>query len=110
MLLFLLTWKTCLRIISRKTLVSFWSQPGNQESETPLRTWWTLARKADWASPQKVKDQLANASVLGNNRVVFNIGGNRYRLVVRFNYPCRIGYIRFVGTHEQYDNIDAENI
>lgn len=99
-----------MRIISRKTLVTFWSQPGNQQAESPLRSWWALAGKADWASPQQVKDQLANASIVGNKRVVFNIGGNRYRLVVRFNYPRRIGYIRFVGTHEQYDNIDAENI
>ncbi|KAA9131540.1 type II toxin-antitoxin system HigB family toxin [Marinihelvus fidelis] len=99
-----------MRIISRKTLVSFWSQPQHQDAELPLRAWWVLARKADWASPHDIKGQFASASVIAGNRMVFDIGGNKYRLIVKFNYAYRTGYIRFVGTHEAYDQVDAETI
>jgi mRNA interferase HigB len=67
-------------------------------------------KKAEWNSPGDVKRQIRNASIIGGNRVVFNIAGNKYRLVVKFNYPYRLGYIRFIGTHDQYDQIDAELI
>ncbi len=99
-----------MRIISRSALRDFWSRPGFADAEQPLKSWFSIARRADWNSPQAAKRQFGQASVVGNNRVVFNIGGNKYRLVVSFNYPYRIAYIRFVGTHEQYDRSDAENI
>jgi len=67
-------------------------------------------KKAKWSSPEDVKRHFRNASIIGGNRVVFNIAGNKYRLVVKFNYPYRLGYIRFIGTHGQYDQIDAEFI
>ena len=72
--------------------------------------WYAVAKRAEWTCPQDVRNFYGNASVIGNNRVVFNIAGNTYRLIVKFNYPYRIGYIRFIGTHRQYDDVDAEKI
>ena len=66
--------------------------------------------RADWASPAEVKREIGNASVLKDGRVVFNIGGNKYRIVVWINYPYRVVYVRFIGTHAQYDEIDAQSI
>jgi mRNA interferase HigB len=98
------------RILSKKNLRHFWMRPGMQESEHALRAWYRATAKADWSSPADVKAQLRNASVVGNNRVVFNVAGNKYRLVVKINYPYRVVYIRFVGTHAEYDKIDVETI
>jgi len=69
-----------------------------------------FAKRADWASPSEVKAAFRNASIVPNSRVVFNIAGNKYRVVVRINYPYRIMYIRFVGTHRDYDRIDVAEI
>jgi len=99
-----------LRIISRKAIKVFWESRAHSDSEQPLKSWFAVAKAADWSCPQDGKDQFSNASVIGSNRVVFNIAGNKYRLIVKFNYPYRIGYIRFIGTHAQYDAVDAENI
>ena len=84
--------------------------PEYKDSERPLRSWYGTVKRADWSGPVEIKGQYANASILSGNRVVFNIAGNKYRLIVRFNYAYRIGYIRFIGTHEQYDKIDAETV
>ena len=97
-----------MRIISRRTLREFWNL--NPDSENALKAWYQEAARADWASPHEVKAMYRSASVIGDGRIVFNIAGNKYRLIVRFNFPFGIGYIRFVGTHAQYDGIDAENI
>jgi len=99
-----------LRIIKIKTLRVFWSDPEFSDSEEPLKSWYAIAKSADWAKPQDVKNQFGNASIVKDNRVVFNIAGNKYRLIVKFNYPYKVGYIRFIGTHKQYDAIDAEKI
>jgi len=99
-----------LRIIAISTLKAFWQQPGHRDSERPIRSWYAAARAAKWGSPQAVKRQFGSASIIGDNRVVFNLGGNKYRLVVKFNYPYRLGYIRFIGSHADYDAIDAETI
>lgn len=99
-----------MRIISRKTLRLFWEKPEYADAEQPLKAWFKKASNADWASPAAIKAEFGNASILGNNRVVFNIGGNKYRLVVRVNYPYRVMYVRFVGTHAQYDRINVEEI
>ena len=99
-----------MRIISRKTLRDFWEQPKYKDAEQPLKSWFKIASEADWATPADIKEQFGNASFIGNNRVVFNIGGNKYRLIVAVNYLYRIMYIRFVGTHKQYDAINAEEI
>ena len=97
-----------MRIVARGTLRDFWQS--NADAEQPLKAWFREAASADWGTPQEVKNRYGNASVVGNNRVVFNIAGNKYRLVVKFNYAHRVGYIRFIGTHADYDEVDAENI
>lgn len=75
-----------------------------------MRAWFHEARIADWSTPADIKASYRNASILGNNRVVFNIGGNKYRLVVAVNYRARIVFIRFIGSHVEYDRINAEEI
>lgn len=80
-----------MRIISRKTLRDFWQRAGRQDAEQPLKAWFREVSRADWASPAEVKTAFGNASILANRRVVFNIAGNKYRLVVRINYAYR-GY------------------
>lgn len=72
--------------------------------------WYREAVKADWSTPNEVKQQFSNASVLKDGRVVFNIAANKYRLVVWINYPYSVLYIRFIGTHRQYDQIDVQAI
>ncbi len=99
-----------MRIIARRTLREFWENPQYADSEQPLRAWFQVARVADWASPADVKASYGNASVLENNRICFNIGGNRYRLIVKINYPYRVVYIRFIGTHAAYDAMNANKV
>ena len=99
-----------MRIISRRTLREFWGRPERQDAEQPLKAWFREVSRADWATPAQVKAMFRSASIVGNSRVVFNIAGNKYRLVVRVNYPYRVVYIRFVGTHREYDKIDVEEV
>ena len=107
--LYICTIKNCMeRIIAKSTLRKFWEQ--HPEVELYLRTWYATAMNADWKSPSDVKRTYASASILKNSRVVFNIKGNAYRLIVRFNYIKQWGFIRFIGTHEECNNIDANNI
>jgi mRNA interferase HigB len=97
-----------MRVISKRTLQDFWIN--HSDSMNPLAAWYTEAMKALWQSPQDIKSQYKTASFLRDNRVVFNIGGNKYRLIVKINYPYNTVYVRFVGTHAQYDKINAEEI
>jgi mRNA interferase HigB len=97
-----------MRIISRKTLRQFWEKPQYGDAKQALQAWFREATNADWASPAEIKAAFRTASIVGNNRVVFNICGNKYRLVVRVNYPYRVMYIRFIGTHPQYDRINVQ--
>jgi len=97
-----------MRIIARRTLREFWER--HSDAEQTLRAWYYDVQTAVWESPADIKRMYANASILGQNRVVFNIKGNRYRLVAAINYPYKICYVRFVGTHEEYDRIDAEQV
>jgi mRNA interferase HigB len=100
-----------LRVISKQTLRRFWeAAPARVDVRRALEAWHREARRAAWASPQDVKRLYRSASVLKGGRVVFNICGNRYRLVVRINYLHQIVFVRFVGTHEAYDEIDAESV
>ncbi|SIP98190.1 type II toxin-antitoxin system HigB family toxin [Marinobacterium stanieri] len=100
-----------MRIISKRTLRAFWESDHKYlDAKGPLEAWHEEVVKADWDTPQKVKTQFRNASILKDGRVVFNIKGNDYRLVVWINYPYRIVYVRFVGTHKQYDEIDVETV
>jgi mRNA interferase HigB len=97
-----------MRIISRKALREFWEI--HPDAQQPLRAWYADVKKADWQSPTDIKNVYRNASIVANNRVVFNIKGNKYRLVVAVQYEYRLVYIRFVGTHQAYDKIDVTTI
>ena len=99
-----------MRIIARKTLVDHWSQAGREDSEQPLRAWFAEAEEARWTKPSDLKAQFLNSSILRDGRVVFNIAGNKYRLVAWINYQYGVLYIRFVGTHAEYDKINAQEI
>ncbi|MEN9539717.1 MAG: hypothetical protein RLZZ126_1952 [Pseudomonadota bacterium] len=97
-----------MRIIALGTLRDFWQK--HPQAREPLLAWHALAARAQWTSPSGVKEAYRNASFLPGNRVVFNIKGNDYRLIVALHHNRQIAYIRFVGTHSQYDDIDASNI
>jgi len=99
-----------MRIISRKTLREFWEQSNCTDSEQPLKAWYDEVTKVDWKKPSEIKAQYKNASILKDSRVVFNIHGNTYRLVVKINYDFGVIYVRFVGTHKQYDKINANEV
>ncbi len=97
-----------MRVIARRTLREFWgSYP---DAEQALRAWYHEAASAAWATSAEIKRRYPSASILGAARVVFNIGGNKYRLVVHINYAYQVVYIRFVGTHAAYNAIDAETV
>lgn len=100
-----------MRIIARRTLRIFWEcHPRGAGAKVPLELWFNTVQKAQWSAPADVKRSYGDASILKNGRVVFNIGGNKYRLIALINYEYRIVYVRFVGTHTEYDDVDAETI
>jgi mRNA interferase HigB len=96
------------RIISRKTLREFWEK--HPDAAQPLQTWYHDVKHANWKNPADIKAVYRNASFVAQNRVVFNIKGNKYRLVAAVQYDFGIVFIRFIGTHKDYDTIDAGNI
>lgn len=97
-----------MRVIAVGTLKAFWEK--HAQAEQPLKAWYDEARVAKWTTPQDIKDAYASASFIRNNRVVFNIKGNDYRLIVAVAYKVQIVYIKFVGTHAEYDHVDASNV
>lgn len=97
-----------MRILARKTLVEFGQT--HPDAKAALDTWWHIVKRANWGSPQDVKNAFPKASIIADNRVVFDIVGSSYRLVVKFNYPYRMGYIRFIGTHADYDATDIKSV
>lgn len=99
-----------MRVIAKSTLVKFFEVPGQEDAKAPLESWHDTALRASWKTPQEVKDHVGTASICGNNRVVFNIGGNKYRLVVEMQYRAGIAWVKFIGTHRRYDEIDVETI
>lgn len=96
------------RIFSKSTLKEYWLK--NPDSEQYLKTWFDTAMNANWKTPNEVKQTYANASILKESRIVFNIKGNTYRLVAKFNFEKQWIFIRFIGTHNEYDKIDANSI
>ena len=97
-----------MRSIAKKALRELWErQPA---AKGPLLAWYREVEHEDWATPADVKAKYGRASIIGSERVVFNIKGNGYRLVVRINYAYRIVYVRFVGTHADYDRVDVEEV
>ncbi len=97
-----------MRIVAKKSLREFWTR--HPDAEEPLLAWYREVAREDWNTPAEVKQKYRSASIVGKGRVVFNIKGNRYRLVVRINYPARIVYVRFVGTHAEYDAVDVGGV
>lgn len=97
-------------IIALRTLRDHWKKPGREDSEEQLKAWYNEAKQAEWKNPNEVKQQYRNASKIGNNRVAFNICGNKYRIVVKINYDAQWVFIRFVGNHNEYDKIDATTV
>jgi mRNA interferase HigB len=97
-----------MNVISKKTLVEFYTKHTN--SKTALECWHTEARKAIWLTPADIKREYASASFLSDNRVVFNIKGNDYRLIVHIDYKRKIVRVKFIGTHAEYDSINAQEI
>jgi len=96
------------RILSKKTLREFWEK--NPKSKDYLETWYETVKLATWNSPNEIQQFYTTISILKNSRVVFNIKGNDYRLVAKINYRKQWLFIRFIGTHEEYDQIDANKI
>ena len=99
-----------MRIISVGTLKVFWELPGHRDAEQPLRTWVRVVRGATWHDPTAIRRMFNSADILRDGRAVFDIGGNKYRLVVWINYHYGVVYVRFIGTHAEYDRIDAQRI
>ncbi|MFO1433474.1 MAG: type II toxin-antitoxin system HigB family toxin [Candidatus Competibacteraceae bacterium] len=97
-----------MRIVALSTLKDFWEK--HPDAERPLKAWYAVTSRAQWKSPGDVKQNYPAASILENNRVVFNIKGNTYRLIVAFHYDKGRSFIRFVGTHADYNRIDARAI
>jgi mRNA interferase HigB len=98
-----------MRVIARSTLVRFWASRG--DARGPLQAWLAVARAAEWAGPQDIKIAFGTrADFLPRNRVVFDVGGNKYRLVAVILYRRKAIYVRFIGTHAEYDRIDATTI
>ncbi|MDD9996076.1 MAG: type II toxin-antitoxin system HigB family toxin [Dehalococcoidia bacterium] len=97
-----------MRIISRRALREFWNR--HPEAEQPLKAWYSEVKQADWSTPSHVARRYPRASIVGGDRVVFRIRHNDFRIVARVFYPGRIVYVRFVGTHEEYDRVNVEEV
>ncbi len=97
-----------MRVIAKKILRDFWVK--NADSEQQLKTWYREASKAHWSSPNEIKKEYGKASILKSGRVVFNICGKKYRLIVEINFERQWVFIRFIGTHGEYDKVDADKI
>ena len=100
-----------MRVIALSTLKAFLdSDPSSADARDPVMAWYRQVRAADWSTPADVKRDIGTASILKDGRAVFNIAGNKYRIVVWINYLYRVAYVRFIGTHRRYDRIDAQTI
>lgn len=98
-----------MRIVAKSTLVGFWT--AHNQAEAPLRVWYDVVRKAEWTGPDAIKAMFgANVDFVGDNRVIFDIAGNKYQFVVHVSYTYRSVLIKFIGTHAQYDRINAETV
>ncbi|HJD60878.1 MAG TPA: type II toxin-antitoxin system HigB family toxin [Rickettsia endosymbiont of Columbicola hoogstraali] len=98
-----------MRIISVKKLKDFWEQ-GYANSEQPIKIWYQIVKKESFATPNEIKLLFPSCSIINSNRIIFNISGNKYRLITHIRYDLQIVYIRFVGTHAEYDKINAREV
>lgn len=99
-----------MRIIALSKLKEFWENPDHQDCAEPGLAWYRLTLGANWRQPADVKAEVPKVSILQDGRAVFNIGGNKYRVVVWINYAYQVVYVRFIGTHAQYDQINVSTI
>lgn len=99
-----------MRVIAKRTLKEFWGRPGCNDAERPLTEWHNMMLKAIWTTPQELKADIGTASIIKGGRVVFNVAGNKYRLVAAIEYSHQIAWVKFIGTHAQYDQIDVETV
>ncbi|RFO97352.1 addiction module toxin RelE [Rhodoferax lacus] len=99
-----------MHIVALRNLESFWLRPGNGAAEGAFKAWLAEAKQAQWTTPQDVKSRYANASFIANNRVVFNIKGNDYRLIVAIAYKMQYIYVKLIGSHAEYDKVDAATV
>lgn len=97
-----------MRVIAKKILREFWEK--HSDCEQQLKSWFQETGKAEWKNPNEVKREYPTASILNDNRIIFNIKGNNYRLICKINYDYQMIWIRFIGTHSEYDKIDANKI
>lgn len=99
-----------MHVISKRTLRDFWERPQRGDAQEQLEAWHAETERSAWKNFADVKRSYGSASSVANNRVVFNIAGNKYRLIVGMNYQAQIAYVKFIGTHQEYDQIDASTI
>ena len=97
-----------MRVVAISALRAFWER--HPDAEQPLKAWYDEAKHAAWSMPQDIRNRYATASFVGRNRVVFNIKGNEYRLIVAVAWRFQAVYIKFIGTHAQYDKVDAATV
>ncbi len=99
-----------MRIIAKIRLKKYWDIPGNERSQPYLNEWYHFCSKQVWRTPQDIKNMLRNVSFVSNDRVVFNVKGNDYRIICAIDYPRQAMFIKFVGTHKEYDRIKAGEV
>jgi len=99
-----------MRIISKKTLRDFYEQSKYSDCKSALEAWHKEVLKLEWKNPNQVKEMYRSASIIGDEKVVFNIAGNKYRLIVSINYDAQIVFIKFIGTHKQYDKVNIKEL
>ena len=97
-----------MNVIALRTLRDFWTR--HPQAKAPLMAWYSVARRAEWRGPDDIRAVFGSADFLADNRVIFDIGGNKYRLIVRVSYPYQRVLVKFVGTHAEYDRVDAKTI
>jgi mRNA interferase HigB len=99
-----------MRIIAKKTLKDFYEQSRYMDSKSALESWYKEVLRLEWSNPNEVKEMYRSASIVGDEKIVFNIAGNKYRLIVSINYYAKIVFVKFIGTHKQYDKINVEDL
>ena len=99
-----------MRIIAKSRLKTYWDIPGNEPSQSYLNEWYHFCSKQSWRTPQDIKNMLRNVSFIANDRVIFNIKGNDYRIICAIDYPRQTMFIKFVGTHKEYDRVQAAEV
>jgi len=97
-----------MRVIAKRTLREFWKL--HRDSEQPLRSWYDISKNEIWNNFNEIKSLFRNASIVGNDKVVFNIKGNDFRLVVKVDFIWKVMFIKFIGTHREYDKVDVKKL